>query len=98
MSAAGAAAETTSPVGVAFAFAGTASSALYTVCIASYQHKLHMNSMQLLYNQAPIASFLLLYAIPFADTFPSWSRVPASKWFLLCLASQHHACRSRRLR
>ncbi len=50
--------------GVIFAFAGIFASSLYTVWIASYHRKLQMSSMQLLFNQAPVSAFLLLYIIP----------------------------------
>lgn len=76
---------TTSPLGVIFAFSGVFASSLYTVWIASYHKKLQMNSMQLLYNQAPMAAFLLLYAIPFVDTFPDSFSLPATKWFTIAL-------------
>ncbi|KOS18910.1 Solute carrier family 35 member E3 [Escovopsis weberi] len=66
--------QTTAPLGVVFAFAGILASSLYTVWIGSYHRKLNMNSMQLLYNQAPIASFMLLYLIPFIDIFPEWGQ------------------------
>ncbi|PHH89684.1 hypothetical protein CDD83_5490 [Cordyceps sp. RAO-2017] len=78
--------KTTSPLGIVFAFLGILASSLYTVWIASYHRKLQMNSMQLLYNQAPIAAFMLLYAIPFLDTVPDLTRVSASKWLTIALS------------
>ncbi|KAL2015511.1 hypothetical protein VTK56DRAFT_5349 [Thermocarpiscus australiensis] len=63
--------QTTSPLGVAFAFAGVLASSLYTVWIASHLRALRLQAAQLLLNQAPVAALLLLYAIPFVDTFPS---------------------------
>ncbi|KAK1599048.1 triose-phosphate transporter [Colletotrichum navitas] len=75
--------KTTSTLGVFFAFAGIFASSLYTVWIASYHRKLQMSSMQLLYNQAPIASFMLLYVIPFVDTFPDWVHVPVNRWLMI---------------
>ncbi|WDK15406.1 triose-phosphate transporter [Colletotrichum graminicola] len=75
--------KTTSTLGVFFAFAGIFASSLYTVWIASYHRKLQMSSMQLLYNQAPIASFMLLYVIPFVDTFPDWGHVPVNRWLMI---------------
>jgi hypothetical protein len=79
--------KTTSPLGVVFAFSGIFASSLYTVWIASYHRKLQMSSMQLLHNQAPIASFLLLYAIPFIDTFPDWAHVPVNRWVMILMVS-----------
>jgi solute carrier family 35, member E3 len=70
-----------------FAFSGIFASSLYTVWIASYHRKLQMSSMQLLHNQAPIASFLLLYAIPFIDTFPDWFHVPVNRWVMIGMVS-----------
>ncbi|RYO92431.1 hypothetical protein DL764_008138 [Monosporascus ibericus] len=66
----------TSVLGVIFAFTGIFASSLYTVWISSYRRKLQMTSMQLLYNQAPVSAFLLLYVIPFVDIFPNWNEVP----------------------
>ncbi|ROW17667.1 hypothetical protein VPNG_00959 [Cytospora leucostoma] len=71
--AADASVKTTSGLGVVFAFTGIFASSLYTVWIASYHRKLQMSSMQLLFNQAPVSAFMLLYVIPFVDTFPVWS-------------------------
>ncbi|KAL7948265.1 hypothetical protein V8C42DRAFT_342317 [Trichoderma barbatum] len=62
--------KTTSPIGIIFAFAGIFASSLYTVWIAGYHRKLNMNSMQLLYLQAPMACFLLFFFIPFVDDLP----------------------------
>ncbi|KAK3380013.1 solute carrier family 35 member E3 [Lasiosphaeria ovina] len=78
--------QTTSPLGVAFAFAGIFASSLYTVWIASYHRKLKMSSMQLLYNQAPVSAILLLYVIPFVDTFPVWTSVKAERWLMILMS------------
>ena len=77
--------KTTSGLGIIFAFTGIFASSLYTVWIASYHKKLQMNSMQLLYNQAPVSAFLLLYVIPFVDTFPVWSEVKINRWLLIMM-------------
>ena len=81
--------KTTSGLGVIFAFAGIFASSLYTVWIASYHRKLQMSSMQLLFNQAPVSAFLLLYVIPFVDTFPVWSTVQVSRWVMILMVSRH---------
>jgi len=78
--------KTTSGLGVLFAFAGIFASSLYTVWIASYHKKLQMSSMQLLFNQAPVSAFLLLYVIPFVDTFPVWSEVPVNRWIMIMMS------------
>lgn len=77
--------KTTSMLGVIFAFSGIFASSLYTVWIASHHKKLQMNSRQLLFNQAPLASFMLLYVIPFVDTFPIWTEVAVPKWILILM-------------
>ncbi|KAL3425470.1 triose-phosphate transporter [Phlyctema vagabunda] len=78
--------KTTSSLGVIFAFAGIFASSIYTVWIASYHKKLQMNSMQLLFNQAPLAAFMLLYVIPFVDTFPVWTEVPVNRWVMIMMS------------
>ncbi|KAK8020569.1 Solute carrier family 35 member E3 [Apiospora arundinis] len=78
--------KTTSGLGVIFAFCGIFASSLYTVWIASYHRKLQMTSMQLLFNQAPVAAFLLLYVIPFVDTFPTWTELPVSRWVMILMS------------
>lgn len=75
----------TSSLGVIFACAGIFASSLYTIWIASYHKKLNMNSMQLLYNQAPMAAFMLLYIIPFVDTFPIWTELSINKWAMIMM-------------
>ncbi|KAI2630482.1 integral membrane protein [Xylaria nigripes] len=78
--------KTTSSIGVIFAFSGIFASSLYTVWIKSYQRKLQISSMQLLLNQAPVSAFLLLYVIPFFDTFPVWSQVPVNRWLMIFMS------------
>ena len=77
----------TSFAGVVFALSGVMASSLYTVWIETYRKKFEMNSMQLLFNQAPISAFLLLYAIPYTDQMPDWSQVTLSKWGLILFVS-----------
>jgi solute carrier family 35, member E3 len=77
--------KTTTSLGVIFAFSAILASSLYTVWISTYHKKLKMNSMQLLCNQAPLAAFMLLFAIPLADTFPVWTEVPGNKWTLIMM-------------
>lgn len=75
----------TSSFGVIFAFAGVLASSLYTVWVSSYQKTLKINSMQLLYNQAPVGGVLLLYIVPWTDNFWSVNDAPISKWLLILL-------------
>lgn len=77
--------KTTSSLGVIFAFSGIFASSLYTVWISSYHKKLNMNSMQLLFNQAPVSAIMLLYVIPFADTFPVWTEVPMNRYLMILM-------------
>jgi len=83
----GTVAKKTSFLGVIFAFTGTLASSIYTVWIKVYHERLQMNSMQLLFNQAPYGAMILLYIVPFADTFPDWSGVPLGKWALILMVS-----------
>ncbi|KAI0526580.1 integral membrane protein [Xylaria bambusicola] len=83
--------KTTSSIGVIFAFCGIFASSLYTVWIKSYQRKLKISSMQLLFNQAPVSAFLLLYVIPFVDTFPTWSQVPLNRWLMILMSGMFAA-------
>ncbi|KAI0456157.1 integral membrane protein [Xylaria acuta] len=83
--------KTTSSIGVLFAFCGIFASSLYTVWIKSYQRKLQISSMQLLLNQAPVSAFLLLYIIPFVDTFPTWSLVPLNRWLMILMSGMFAA-------
>ncbi|KXJ94698.1 hypothetical protein Micbo1qcDRAFT_221210 [Microdochium bolleyi] len=78
--------KTTTGLGVIFAVCGIFASSLYTVWIASYHRKLQMNSMQLLYNQAPVSTVLLLYIIPFVDVFPEWKELPVDRWALIAMS------------
>ncbi|KAI9816924.1 MAG: hypothetical protein M1827_001569 [Pycnora praestabilis] len=84
--AASASIKTTSTAGVMFAFSGVVASSLYTVWISTSHKKFQTNSMQLLYNQAPISAFLLMFAIPFTDVLPGWHEVPQEKFFMIGLS------------
>ena len=54
-------------VGTFFAAAGVAVTSLYQIWVGTGQQDLGVNSMQLLYYQAPISVFLLLFVIPIVD-------------------------------
>lgn len=69
---------TTSPIGLTFALSGVLASSAYTVLISAYHTKLSMSSTQLLLNQAPLSSFLLLVSVPFMDHIPVLDAVPVS--------------------
>ncbi|CAZ82971.1 unnamed protein product [Tuber melanosporum] len=76
----------TTVAGVIFAFSGVVASSLYTVWIGTYHKKLNMSSMQLLFNQAPASTFLLLFFIPFADAIPVFGDVPISRWAMILMS------------
>ena len=82
----------TSFVGVIFAFSGVLASSLYTVWVSSYQKSLKLNSMQLLYNQAPVGAILLLYIVPWTDNFWSVNHASLSKWMLILLVRRKSRC------
>lgn len=67
-------------IGIFFALTGVLASSAYTVLIAAYHKKLQMSSSQLLLNQAPISSVLLLFAVPFVDQIPVFETVPRYRW------------------
>lgn len=77
----------TSFLGVFFALTGTLASSLYTVWIKVFHERLQMNSMQLLFNQAPWGATILLFIVPWADTFPHWAEVPLGKWTMIAIVS-----------
>lgn len=78
--------QTTSTLGVVFAFSGVVASSLYTVWIASYHRKLEMSSMQLLFNQAPVSTLLLLGFVPFVDVLPDIPAVEMNRWAMILLS------------
>lgn len=83
---------TTTPLDIIYAFLGIIASPLYTIWINTYQRRLQMDSMQLLYNQAPLASIILLYFIPFMDKATYSSFESPHPWLAItmvgrCLAS-----------
>ena len=77
---------TTSTLGVVFAFSGVVASSIYTVWISSYHRKLEMSSMQLLFNQAPVSTVLLLGFVPFVDTLPDFPNVELGRWTLILMS------------
>ncbi|KAG9247551.1 putative solute carrier family 35 member E3 [Calycina marina] len=77
---------TTSTIGIFFALSGVCASAAYTVLIGAYHKKLQMSSSQLLFNQAPIASVMLLFAVPVMDKIPDFAVVPMSRWMMILMS------------
>ncbi|XP_046339540.1 solute carrier family 35 member E3-like [Haliotis cracherodii] len=54
-------------VGIGFATAGVLVTSLYQVWVGEKQHEFQVNSMQLLYYQAPLSAVLLMFVIPFFE-------------------------------
>ncbi|KAI9800394.1 MAG: hypothetical protein M1825_004164 [Sarcosagium campestre] len=86
--------KTTSPAGMIFAFLGVLASSIYVVWIARYHKKLNMNSMQLLFNQVPISTIVLIVASPITDVYPRWSAVPLRHWILIMVVGFADAARN----
>lgn len=79
-----ASAASTSSRGTIFALAGVCTSAVHTVWIGQYHKKFQLNSMQLLLNQAPVSTVLLLLTVHFTAT-PPLAAVPVSMWVLILM-------------
>lgn len=82
--------QSTSVLGVVFAFTGVAVSALYTVWVAAYHRSLNLSSVQLLYKQMPLGGLMLLVVGYFTDTYPVWSEVTTRLWGMLILVRRQH--------
>ncbi|XP_067906602.1 solute carrier family 35 member E3 isoform X1 [Heterodontus francisci] len=67
-------------LGILFATLGVLVTSLYQVWVGAKQHELQVNSMQLLYYQAPMSSAILMFTVPFFEPvigeggiFGNWS-------------------------
>ncbi|OWP02783.1 hypothetical protein B2J93_9057 [Marssonina coronariae] len=78
--------QTTSITGVVFALSGVLASSAYTVLIGAYHKKLQMSSSQLLLNQAPISSVMLMFAVPVVDRIPVFGDVPQYRWMMILMS------------
>lgn len=78
--------QTTSTLGVIFALSGVCASSAYTVLIGAYHKKLQMSSSQLLLNQAPISSIMLMFAVPIVDKIPVLADVPQYRWIMILMS------------
>nr|CAD7460686.1 unnamed protein product [Timema tahoe] len=58
-------------LGTLYATLGVLVTSLYQVWVSQKQHDLQMNSMQLLYYQAPLSAAILLFLIPFLEPVQS---------------------------
>jgi solute carrier family 35 protein E3 len=54
-------------IGTVFAAAGVIVTSYYQIWVGTGQKDLGVNSMQLLYYQAPISAVILLFTVPFVD-------------------------------
>ncbi|KAI9204379.1 triose-phosphate transporter family-domain-containing protein [Polychytrium aggregatum] len=54
-------------IGTVYAMTGVVVTSLYQILIGTKQRELEVNSMQLLYYQAPLSALMLLLAVPFLD-------------------------------
>ncbi|KAK3750667.1 hypothetical protein RRG08_023033 [Elysia crispata] len=73
-------------IGIAFATTGVIITSLYQVWVGEKQSELQVNSMQLLYYQAPLSAFLLLFIIPFFEPLDAFHGV-FFNWPLEALAA-----------
>jgi len=78
--------QTTSTLGIIFALSGVCASSAYTVLIGAYHKKLQMSSSQLLLNQAPISSLMLMVVAPLVDRIPVFNDVPLSRWLMILMS------------
>jgi solute carrier family 35 protein E3 len=65
-------------IGAFYAFFGVIVTSLYQIWVGSKQKELGLDSMQLLFNQAPVSAFLLLFVIPFFDNLQDLRSYPYS--------------------
>lgn len=54
-------------IGAVYAFLGVIVTSFYQIWVGSKQKELQLDSMQLLFNQAPISAIMLLFTIPFFE-------------------------------
>ncbi|KAJ3072805.1 hypothetical protein HK102_006161 [Quaeritorhiza haematococci] len=74
-------------VGTMFALAGVVVTSLYQIWVGTKQKELNANSMQLLYYQAPLSAFLLLFLIPILDDTSALFAYPYNSEALLSIFS-----------
>ncbi|XP_003972777.1 solute carrier family 35 member E3 [Takifugu rubripes] len=73
-------------LGTVFATLGVLVTSLYQVWVGAKQHELQVNSMQLLYYQAPLSSAFLLAIIPFSEPLSGDGGI-FGPWSLAALAT-----------
>lgn len=75
----------TTSKGVILAFAGVVMTALHTAWMDVFLRRYKLDATQLLANESPLSSIVLLYVVPWADTLPVWKELPKNTWWLLLL-------------
>ncbi|PYH76745.1 hypothetical protein BO82DRAFT_250285, partial [Aspergillus uvarum CBS 121591] len=78
--------DSTSALGIIYAFSGVFCSALYTVWVAHYHSRLNISSIQLLYKQAPFCAIFIGGISLLTDTFPTTATITPRKCGLLLLS------------
>jgi solute carrier family 35 protein E3 len=78
--------QTTSIIGVIFAFSGVIVSAIYVIWMGRYFKSFSVSSLQLLYNQAPISVILLFIFIPYIDTIPPLNEISTQQIGMIMLS------------
>ncbi|RAH39739.1 uncharacterized protein BO95DRAFT_457927 [Aspergillus brunneoviolaceus CBS 621.78] len=78
--------DSTSALGIIYAFSGVFCSALYTVWVAHYHSRLNISSIQLLYRQAPFCAVFIGSISLVTDSFPVWATIHPHQWGLLLLS------------
>ncbi|KAK2725232.1 solute carrier family 35 member E3-like isoform X2 [Artemia franciscana] len=75
-------------IGCFFACTGVVVTSLYQVLVGEKQKELQVNSMQLLFYQAPLSAAMLLVIIPFVEPLPwEWYTAFSFKEFMIVLSS-----------
>jgi solute carrier family 35 protein E3 len=72
--------------GLFFSGMGVIMGSLYSISIGAYIKRYSMSSMQLLFNEAPIAFLMLLCVIPFSDTISSLNSITMDLWGLILVS------------
>ncbi|XP_076447826.1 solute carrier family 35 member E3-like isoform X2 [Babylonia areolata] len=62
-------------LGIVYASLGVLVTSMYQVLVGEKQHELQVNSMQLLYYQAPLSAILLVFVIPFFEPLDAYHGV-----------------------
>ena len=75
-------------LGIAAAFVGVVVCACHAVAAWMLQQRFALDRLQLAFNQAPHGALVLLYIVPWADTFPAWHEVALGTWAMLFMVGE----------